>query len=57
VLRWIFNFLRRFILFSVVVIGGARAYSWLLGYDDEMQIWAAANRPAIILVLSMSAIM
>jgi hypothetical protein len=57
VLRWLIAFLRRFIVFSVVVIGAARAYSWLLGYDDEMKIWAVENRALIILVLGLSAIM
>jgi hypothetical protein len=28
-------------LFCIFVIGGARAFSWLFGYDDEMKIWAA----------------
>jgi hypothetical protein len=55
-LRWFVDFLRRFIVFSVVVLGAARAYSWLLGYDDEMKAWAAQNRPMILLVLVLSAI-
>ena len=54
--RWIFGFLRRFFLFSIVVIGGARAYSWLFGYDDEMKVWASQNRPLILLVLGLSGI-
>jgi hypothetical protein len=39
-----------------VVIGGSGAYSWLLGYDDEMKAWAAANRPLIVVILVLSAI-
>jgi hypothetical protein len=57
VLRWLRQFLTRFALFSVFVIGAARAYSWLFGYDDEMKAWAAQNRPIIALVLVLSAIM
>jgi len=56
-LRWFVDFLRRFIVFSVVVLGAARTYSWLLGYDDEMKAWAAENRPMILLVLVPSGIM
>jgi len=56
VLSWLWTYLRRFVLFTVVVIGGARAYSWLLGYDDEVKVWASANRPIILLVLALSAI-
>jgi hypothetical protein len=35
---------------------GARAYSWLFGYDDEMKVWASQNRPLILLVLGLSGI-
>jgi hypothetical protein len=52
----LWGFLKRFFLFTVVVIGAARAYSWLFGYDDEMKAWASQNRPAITLVLVLSAI-
>jgi len=52
----LWGFLQWFFLFTLVVIGGARAYSWLFGYDDEMKIWASQNRPAITLVLVLSAI-
>lgn len=55
-LRWLIRFLTRFFLFSVVVIGAARAYSWLFGYDDEMKAWAGQNRPIISIVLFLSAI-
>jgi hypothetical protein len=44
-------------LFCIFVIGGARAFSWLFGYDDEMKIWAAENRPLVAIVLVLSAIM
>jgi hypothetical protein len=40
-IRWLLQFLQRFFLFCIFVIGGARAFSWLFGYDDEMKIWAA----------------
>lgn len=55
-LGWLIRFLTRFFLFSVVVIGAARAYSWLFGYDDEMKAWAGQNRPIISIVLFLSAI-
>ena len=55
-IRWLFRFLKRFVLANVFLIGIARAYSWLLGYDDEMKIWAATNRPLISVVLIISAI-
>ena len=57
VLRWLVRFITRFIMFSVVVIGASRAYSWLFGYDDEMKAWAAQNRPIMAVVLVLSAIM
>jgi uncharacterized membrane protein len=56
-MRWLIDFLRRFFLFCVFTIGGARAFSWLYGYDDEMKVWAAHNRPLITLVLVLSAVM
>lgn len=56
VLQWLIGYIRRYVLFSVVVIGAAQAYSWLFGYDDEMRAWAVQNRPLILLVLILSAI-
>ena len=55
-LRWLWGFLKRYVLFTLAVIGLARAYSWLFGYDDEVRAWAAANRPLIAIVLTLSAI-
>lgn len=54
--RWFRGFLKRYIVFTLAVIGIARGYSWLLGYDDEAKAWAAANRPLIGIVLVLSAI-
>lgn len=56
VLRWLVGFVRRFVVFSVVVIGAAQSYSWLFGYDEEMRAWASQNRPVIAIVLILSAI-
>jgi hypothetical protein len=56
VLRWFFGFLFRYFLFSLAVIGAARAYSWLYGYDDEVKVWASQNRLAITLFLVLAAI-
>ena len=56
-IRWLLQFLQRFFLFCIFVIGGARAFSWLFGYDDEMKVWAAQNRPLVAIVLVLSAIM
>jgi hypothetical protein len=55
--RWLLLFLKRFVLFCVVVIGAARAFSWLLAYDDEVKLWASQNRSFIVLVLVLSAMM
>jgi hypothetical protein len=55
--RWLLLFLRRFVLFCVVVIGAARAFSWLFAYDDEVKLWVSQNRSVIVLVLVLSAIM
>lgn len=55
-LRWFLRFVKRYVLFTVVVIGGARVYSWLFGYDDEVKAWAVDNRPTIVLILVLSAI-
>jgi len=55
--RWLLLFLKRFVLFCVVVIGAARAFSWLLAYDDEVKLWASQNRSVIVLVLVLSAMM
>lgn len=56
VIRWLWTFLWRYVVFSIVVISGARAYSWLFGYDDEVKAWAIENRPTIVLMLTLSAI-
>ena len=55
-IRWLWTFLWRYVVFSIVVIGGARAYSWLFGYDDEVKVWAIENRPTIVLMLTLSVI-
>jgi hypothetical protein len=57
VLKWIWEFLKRYVLFSVTVLAGARVYSWLFGYDNEVQAWTTENRPLIVLLLVLSAIM
>jgi len=56
VIRWLLGFLKRFVLANVFILGIARAYSWLYGYDDEVKAWAAANRPLVNVVLILSAI-
>lgn len=55
-LNWFGRLLWRYLLFSIAVIAGARAYSWLFGYDDEVKAWTVENRPTIILMLTLSAI-
>jgi hypothetical protein len=57
VLRWLIRLVGKFVLFSLAVIGGARAYSWLYGYDEEMRAWAQENRPLVTLLLLLSLIM
>jgi hypothetical protein len=54
VFRWLLRFLQRYLLFSVTVLAGAQAYSWLFGLDDQMRAWASANRPLIGLVVVLS---
>jgi len=56
VLDWIRKFIKRYTLFSVTVLAGARVYSWIFGYDAEVQAWTAASRALIVLLLVISAI-
>jgi len=56
VLDWIWKFIKRYVLFSVTVLAAARVYSWLFGYDSEVQAWTSENRPLIALLLVLSAI-
>jgi hypothetical protein len=57
VLNWIWKFVRRYVLFSVTVLAGARVYSWIFGYDNEVQAWTSENRLLIVVILVLSAIM
>lgn len=55
-LRWLYGFLKRYVVFTLAVIGLSRAYSWLFAMDDEVKAWVSQNRPLVGLVLALSAL-
>jgi hypothetical protein len=54
--RWLYRFMKRFLAFAVTTLAGAMAFSWAFGYDEEVRAWASQNRPAVALVMVLSAI-
>ncbi|WP_374305964.1 hypothetical protein [Methylocella sp.] len=55
--RWFWAFLKRYLLFTLAVIGATRAYSWLFGYDAEVMRWTVTHRPLTAVILTCSAVL
>lgn len=55
--QWLPGFLLRFVLWNGGIISLVRGYSWLLAYDDEFKVWAAAHRGELIIILFLGSVM
>lgn len=46
-MRWIYELAKRLIVFWVTTLSGAMAFSWVLGYDQQVQAYTSTHRPII----------
>lgn len=54
--RWLAGFLKRYVLFTIAVIGLGQAYAWLFAYEDQVKSWTAENRSLLAVILVLAAL-